>query len=327
VRWHAPGAAALAGFVLRVGPAGQREQGSFYYLPDAATLPPLGNHLADEDSVGLDVDLDGSISPLTVVIRDLTRPLGELVDLGGLEAPDGTLAYTVPALLGGGDALDLYGVDCSGQLGPAASWSHFSADVAPGLDWPVRPLPPVGALVTQFVDDVTDHVDLCWDQAPLGRCSASGQICESEADCADSAVAETCEPTPDPAPFVAVFRTRVWGRCSGDGTGCDDDGDCEAAQTCTLRPDAYQQRSPLVDIRPYMAGGGGFPGVQCGCALGMTDGACWQDFGLTPSTNYRYTVLRFWGPPSAADRSDRGHRKEGEIQKAFGPATAEVPPP
>jgi len=353
VRWHAPGAEALIGFVFHVGPPGDRVVGEFHVLPNGTTYPPFGNYLDNEIGVDRDVDGDGVKSGRTIVIREDTTCLGGLGgSLGGLKAADGYLEHTLAVPLGFGAAIELYAIDFAGQLSPAAAMTGVLADGDPLLlDWPQRPLPPVESLVTQFVNDVVDHVDLCWDQGTLGRCTGSLTICDPAA-AMGCAAGETCQragkcsssgalcnrdaecPSPqtcevmDPAPYVAVFRTRVEGRCSESGSICDADAGCPAGQSCDLRPDSYQQRSPLLRIRGYMSPADGLPGLQCGCGGGMVDPACWQDHGIVPGT-YRYTVLRFWGPPdpagTAQDRSDLGHRSEGEMQMVFGPQTVVVP--
>lgn len=345
VRWHAPGAEALAGFVLHVGPAGDPAAGDFHLLPNETTYPAFGNYLASEKSADEDVDGDGLKSGRVIIIREQTKCLGDLgPNLGGLRAADGYLEYTIPAFLGFGGGIEVYAVDFAGQLSLPAALARLSPDVDPSrLDWPQRDLPPVSALVSQFV--APDHVDLCWDQGTLGRCTGTREICDDDADCPDAACeqaagrcsvsdavcnvdadcgggGETCTPM-DPAPYVAVFRTRVEGRCSGNGAVCDDEGECPGPPTCILRVDSYQQRSPLVRIRAYIPS----PLSQCHCADGMVSPACWQDFGIAPGTTYKYTVLRFWGAPhpTANDRSDRGHRSEGEMEAVFGPDTVAVP--
>jgi len=285
LRWHAPGVAALAGFVVRVGPRDDAMAGTFYHLP-------AGNLYAETsvDPPCLPRDVDGGgQSPYSIIIRDDTRSLADLANLGGLGVPGGFLE-TVVAAPGPGEVAEIASVDIAGLVSARATAP--APDALPGFRpaWPERPEPETFALTALFVDALpgqTDHVDLCWD-SPEGRCNVGGRRCEADADCPGS----FCNRSNDFAPFAAVFRTPV-----------------EAG-----RPDSYQQRSPLLNMRLYSPS-------TCTCMGGLAYPVCWQDFAVSPGTTYRYTVERFWGPPATYEMQ----RSEREIYKAGVPAQVAVP--
>jgi len=285
IRWHAPGAAALAGFVVRVGPRDDATAGTFHHLP-------AGNLYAETsvDPPRLPRDVDGSgQSPYSIVIRDNTLCLADLPNLGGLGVPGGFLETVVTAP-GPGEVAEVSSVDIAGLVSAPATAP--AADALPGFRpaWPERPDPATFALAAVFVDappGQTDHVDLCWD-SPEGRCNLGGQRCDADTDCPGS----FCNRMNDFAPYAAVFRTPV-----------------EAG-----RPDSYQQRSPLLNIRLYSPS-------TCTCMGGLAHPVCWQDFAVSPGTTYRYTVERFWGPPATYEMQ----RSDGEIYKAGVPAQVVVP--
>jgi len=285
VRWNAPGAAALAGFLVRVGPEDDAEVGTFYDLPEVG-LPAVPNFIHETTT---DTDSDG-ISAYDIIIRDTTKCLADVPAKGGLEVTGGFFERVFTK--GPGDIIEIYSVDITGQLSAPAIAP--APNDAPSFrpPWPAR---SVGSFTVeaQFVSAPPgDRIELCWTQTtPAGRCTVGGGggtgSCSTDADCPAGSF---CDESRDPAPYVAVFRAL-------DEAGA---------------VDHYQQRSPRLKIRAYL------PGVlsHCHCAeLGFANPettACWQDWDTVPGVTYKYSVQRFWGSPEAGE----SRRSEGEIHSA-----------
>lgn len=311
LKWHAPGAEALAGFLVRVGPRGRRDAGTFHLLPGPATFPPDGNHLFSEASVDPprlpdDVTGDSVESPYVVVIRSQTKYLADLgANLGGLREPDGYLHASLPASLA--DDVEIYSVDITGQLSRVSRRQVTAEDLDPTtLDWPERDAPPaVGPLQATGLGD---KVVLCWNQPPEGRCTVTRESCKTGADCSrlcdeeeEDCAPQVCQVAPDLAPRVAVFRAVV------------DPADPGST--------SFQQRSPLIDIQDYNDGPPHIPcQSDCRQALGPT-AVCWEDYGVVSGRAYRYSILRFWGEPGPDDVL----RSEGEIRSQLGPVEVAAP--
>lgn len=293
VRWHAPGAEALAGFLLRLGSKEDASAGTFTLLPqgnlfgepfvDAAVMLDPGVCDPDHD---LKVDLDGDgVDPRDILITGNTEYLADLLTadptLGGLRDPaTGYFQHTFgAAVLDPGTTVEVQSVDIAGQLSASARRSDLAVDADPNsLRWPERPMPGAFPLVARY-DVFGVFVELCWDQN------------------AHAAVASEV-PAGNPE-HIAVFRSVL-----------------ESGV-----PRGYRQRSPLLDISAYM---GGNPPLNCSSdcialvnSTNLVDPspACWWDHGVTPGFTYNYTVLGFEGPPGPGQL----HRHEREIQAAFGP--------
>ena len=296
VRWHAPGSEGLAGFVVRVGPAADRLEGDFSHLP-------AGNLCAETSDtapcIAEDADFDGVPSPYSIVIHDdrlgpgtATKCLAEFPNLPGFKVGE-YFEHTVAAPARG-EAIEVYAADITGQLSEPAIAPN--ATLVPDFTppWPERDLPPTFDVLSAVVPaggGMPLHVDLCWDQGAHGRCFDTQEICDEAADCPGS----VCVTSLDPYPHVAVFRTRV-----------------EAG-----RPDSFQQRSPLLNIRLYTRS-------DCACIPGLVGAVspvCWQDFSVATGT-FKYSVQRFRGPPLAVD----AERHSGEIHSAGTPAAPVVVP-
>jgi hypothetical protein len=301
IRWHAPGAEALAGFMLRVGPKDRPRTGTFSYLPAV-------NDLASEITLGSDVDGDFVPEPDVIVVRRTTRCLADQgADLGGLRAPDGYLEQTVPVPEGA--VVEIYAIDITGQLSaPAVATPTPLALLAlDTIPWPKRSAPPAFALGAVFTDAAADYVELCWDRQ---------------------------QPVPGGGPgvhpdHVAVFRTVVEAgrpdsyqqRSPRVGIGIYNAGGLlpgGAVVPALVCSDACKD-----DLAIKL---GGPPSGSV---------VCWQDFGIAPGTTYHYTVLGFGDPPPVPDPEgppvDRDPRKrnEGEIESVYGspddlPGAAEV---
>ena len=296
IRWHAPGWEGLAGFVVRRGRADDASDGVFSHLP-AGNL--CGETSVTPPCIAEDADFSGgALSPYSIVVHDdrlgpgtATRMLAD-IPLGGFKVGE----YFVHTLAAPGrdEAIEVYSADITGQLSEPgiAPNATMVPDFTP--PWPERDLPPGFTVLSAVVPaggGMPKHVDLCWDQGPHGRCLDTLAICDAAADCPGS----ICSTGFDPYPHVAVFRTRV-----------------EAG-----RPDSFQQRSPLLDIRLYSHS-------SCVCipALGAAvNPVCWQDFSV-PAATYKYSVQRFWGPPNLVDFE----RHDGEIHSAGTPAGPVVVP-
>ncbi len=300
VRWHAPGAEALAGFLVRLGPAGDPDPAvsQYEYFPELPApnffseihLDPLCPNACDVDHDGrCDLDADG-IDPADMLITDNTKQLADLIAVdpalaGAREPATGIFRHTFAGI--GADGLagrvvDVAAVDITGQLSPPARLSSLIADsgVPP---WPRRPDPPSGFLLVSYRQPGAgdpEHVELCWDQDAPG---------------------------PHPAETVAVFRALVE---NGARRG-------------------FQQRSPLLLIDAYNN-----PPMSCsaGCVQRLntlmapdspTSPVCWEDFGVSTGASYEYVVVGFKGPPQILD----DQRNEREVRAVFGPRAVCVAEP
>ena len=264
VRWHAPGAETLAGFIVRLGPEADQNAGTFAYLPPGnfhseTDIDPAV--MRDPGHCDKDFDNDGSLDPRTILVTDATQCIADLVaadaDLGGLKDPN-TPIYQhtfAPVVLALDTVVEIRSVDIAGQISAPARWSHLrpdtdAADFAPA--WVDRPSPNEGYSLAAYREPGTDFVTLCWDQEqtigvdpPMNAGDPSG---------------------------VAVFRALV-----------------EAAGAR-----GYQQRSPLLDIDAYNAAGlDPVPNcTHCQVLLPTTtDVACWQDRATACGTTWRYSVV------------------------------------
>ncbi|MGH9870255.1 MAG: hypothetical protein ACREAA_19110 [Candidatus Polarisedimenticolia bacterium] len=297
VRWHAPGAGALAGFVLR-RPAAIAGPGSVDYLPRGnfwgeSNADPNGfrdpAHCDPDDDQRVDFDGDG-IDPFDIIIADDTRDLADLIatspGLGGLRDPaTGYFQHTFTGLALR-EEVDVFSVDLAGQLSLPATATNLRVDADPDtLAWPDRDLPPTYLLAGVRIDHggAFDEVNVCWDQ--------------------DQASLVPGGPTAGNPRWVAVFRALV------ESTG----------------PRGFQQRSPLVDIAAYSYTSED-PAECSTCMTSLvarlggatpSEFVCWKDFKVPSVAAYKYVVVGFRGASSA----DTGPRDDREIQAVFASAT------
>lgn len=295
VRWHAPAAESLAGFIVTKGPLDDPVAGELHLVPPGNFLtettydplaadPNLDPNICDPDGDGrFDWDGDGA-DPRDVLIEDGTQPLADLIaadpTLGGARDPAAGFfehSFSGPER---GDGVQVFAVDMTGQISLPAFRSDLLADADPNAPaWPDRPDQPVGISLAalRFVDANTPVIELCWNQTEAGA--------------------------GDPH-YVAVFRALIEG---GNARG-------------------YRQRSPLLAIRAYQDPGGPSETNCSTCAQnlpgnpGSPDIVCWQDRGVGATEDYLYTVLGLRGPPAAIQVLNRDER---EVQAAFGPVRCE----
>ncbi len=302
IRWHAPGAEALVGFLLRVGKSGDRFSALLF------EILPENNALASEAMVGMDVDFDGIPSPYRIITRNATEILADKVDLGLLltrDPIDGYFERTLSGLaLEEDTVVEVYAIDVAGVLSePATAGPVPPSFVAVGLDWPERPAPSTFPLAADFVNAPTDYVALCWDMGqpfPDGKRAGHPKhvavfraLVESDPDRPESSYQQR-------SPRLDIDAYDKGSADPGDELDCRD---CEGELEALLG-------GPANDL------------------------ACWRDYGIpgsgiSPGT-YRYTVLGFSDPPPVIDpegppvSSDPRKRNEGEIDTVYGSPPAEV---
>jgi hypothetical protein len=302
IQWHAPGAEALVGFLLRVGKAGDRFSALlFEILPD-------NNALASEAMIGMDVDGSGGPpSPYRIITRNATQILADKEDLGPLLSWDPVakqFGRTLSGLALEEDAVvEIYAIDVAGVLSEPAIAGPLPPDPDPdALTWPARPSPSAFPLAAVFVNAPTDYVALCWDRGQPFPGGAVGSHPK----------------------HVAVFRARV----ESDG----DRPDGFQQRSPRLDVDAYDRGGPaLGDELDCSDCEGALEDLRGG--VGAVRPACWRDYGIPgagiPSGTYRYTVLGFSDPPPTVDpevtaTADPRKRNEGEIDTVYGSPPAEV---
>ncbi len=297
VRWHAPGAGALAGFMLRKPRAAAADPNSVKYLPQGnffgePNADPNGmrdpGHCDPDDDRRVDFDGDG-IDPFDVIITDATKDIADLIavspGLGGLRDPaTGYYQHTFTGLAVRED-VEVVSVDMAGLLSPPATATNLGVDADPDtLAWPDRFLPPTYLLAGVRIDHggAFDEVNLCWDQ--------------------DQANAVPGGPSAGNPKWVAVYRALV-----------------ESAG-----PRGFQQRSPLVDIEAYDYTAED-PAACSTCLTKLiarlggatpSEFVCWKDFKVPFYAAYKYAVLGFRGAASSAS----GPRDDREIQAVFSSA-------
>jgi hypothetical protein len=303
VRWHAPGAEALVGFLLRVGKADNRFSALLF------EILPENNALSSEATVGVDVDFDGIPSPYRIITRNATKILADKADMGVLmtrDPVDGSFERTFSGLVLEDDTVvEIYAIDATGVLSEPAMAAPvpFNFTVLDALEWPERPAPPAFHLAAAFVDAPTAYVALCWDNG---------------------------EPFPDGIGghprHVAIFRTAVEPDRPDSYQQRSPRIDIVAYDAGGVAPgdelDCNDCKDELEDLP-------GFPDP-------VRSLVCWRDYGtpgsgMAPGT-YRYTVLGFSDPPPVVDPEgppvtrDPSKRNEGEIDAVYGspPAAAEV---